>query len=232
MKIIFSALALLVISTSASAVTLDYRHEYKADSKTNADRLKMSHTTDGGYYASVEGRFAEGSERQNDGFSTGSGHFSGSGSEWEFGKSFQITDKLILAPGVNLDMGDDYVGYRLQIKAIYSITENWMTTFRWRPGVDVSENPNEDNRNYNQFNWEFGYVSEKFSVVSDYEYRFTNYDDYQGDHNYWLYNIVASMPIDKHWTPYTEIGVVPRYNINPSQDDMEMRYRLGIQYNF
>ncbi|WET42261.1 oligogalacturonate-specific porin KdgM family protein [Citrobacter enshiensis] len=160
-----STLPIIILSFSAGAVTLDYRHEYKADSKTNADRLKLSHTTQNGYFASVEGKQAESTKVMSDGFKEGNGGYSGNGSEWEFGRNFKITDKLTLAPALNLDNGDTFVGYRAQIKAIYKITDSWVTTFRWRPGIQVDEKSSVDNKNYNQFNWEFGYVSDKFTVT-------------------------------------------------------------------
>ncbi|ADO47775.1 Oligogalacturonate-specific porin [[Enterobacter] lignolyticus] len=227
-----STLSFCLFSFSVGAVSLDYRHEYKSDSKTNADRLKISHTSESGYFASVEGKLAEGTTTQSDGFKESNGHYSGSGSEWEFGRNYKITDDLTLAPAVNLDIGDTYVGYRAQIKAIYKISDTWMTTFRWRPGIEVSEQSGTDNKNYNQFNWEFGYTGEQISVIGDLEYRTTNYEDYNGHNYYWLYNIVASYKIDKNWTPYTEIGYVPRYNADHESDAMEMRYRLGVKYNF
>lgn len=228
-----SATALLTLtSLSCAAVSIDYRHEYKADSKSNADRLKISHTTPDGYFASVEGKLSESTERTSDGFQEGSGRYSGSGSEWELGKNFKITDKLILAPALNLDNGDTSIGYRAQIKAIYKFLPEWVTTLRWRPGMVVDQNPDAANKYYNQFNWEFGYNSKKFSVIGDFEYRFTNYEDYNGNHNYWLYNVVASLPIDKNWTPYTELGYVPRYNLDHDEDTHEMRYRVGIKYTF
>lgn len=234
MKILFklNALSILIISFSSGAVTLDYRHEYKADSQTNADRLKISHTTETGYFASVEGKLAESTVALSDGFKEGNGHYSGNGSEWEFGRNYKITDSLTLAPAVNLDIGDTYVGYRVQLKAIYKISDAWLTTFRWRPGIEVNEQSGVDDKNYNQFNWEFGYTGEKINVIGDLEYRTTNYDDYNGNHHYWLYNVVASYKIDKNWTPYTEVGYIPRYNVNHENDDMEMRYRFGIKYNF
>lgn len=227
-----SMVAAFLIPFSSGAVTLDYRHEYKADSQTNADRLKIGHTTDTGYFASVEGKLAEGTITQSDGFKEGNGHYSGNGSEWEFGRNFKLSDDFTLAPAVNFDVGDTYVGYRVQVKAIYKISDSWLTTFRWRPGVQISEDSSVDNKRYHQFNWEFGYTGEKWRVIGDLEYRITDYDDYKGEHNYLLYNVVASYQLDKNWTPYTEIGYVPRYNVNHDDDDMEMRYRLGVKYTF
>ncbi|WBM68782.1 oligogalacturonate-specific porin KdgM family protein [Buttiauxella sp. WJP83] len=227
-----SAAALVLTSLSSSAVSIDYRHEYKADSKTNADRLKISHTTPSGYFASVEGKLAESTKKTSDGFNEGNGRYSGSGSEWELGKNFNIADNFVLAPALNLDNGDTAVGYRAQIKAIYKFLPEWVTTLRWRPGMQVDQNSDVSNKYYNQFNWEFGYNSKLFSVIGDFEYRFTNYEDYNGNHNYWLYNVVASYSVDKNWVPYTELGYVPRYNSDHDKDDHEMRYRLGIKYIF
>lgn len=227
-----SAAALLLTSLSSAAVSIDYRHEYKADTKSNADRLKLSHTTASGYFASVEGKIAESTNRKEDGFQEGNGRYSGNGSEWELGKNFKITDKLILAPALNLDNGDTAIGYRAQIKAIYRFLPEWVTTFRWRPGMQVNQSDTVENRYYNQFNWELGYKGSDFSITGDFEYRFTNYEDYNGNHNYWLYNVVAALPIDKNWTPYTEIGLVPRYNADHDEDEHEMRYRVGIKYTF
>ena len=227
-----SALAALLVSVSSGAVTLDYRHEYKPESGTNADRLKIGHTTQDGYFASVEGRISEKTEVDNEGYKNGIEKYSGNGSEIEFGKNFIINDQLTLAPAINLDLGDTHIGYRAQIKAIYKFNDNWMTSLRWRPGIDVSENEGVKDKNYNQFNWELGYAYQDFSIVGDLEYRFTNYEDYEGEHNYWLYNVVASYSIDKHWKPYTEIGYVPRYNQDHEKDEMEVRYRLGVKYTF
>lgn len=227
-----SAAALVLTSLSSAAVSIDYRHEYKADSKTNADRLKISHTTPSGYFGSVEGRIAESTKRVGDGFNEGNGRFSGNGSEWELGKNFKINDKLVIAPALNLDNGDTAIGYRAQIKAIYRFMPEWVTTFRWRPGVQVNQSKDIDNRYFNQFNWELGYKGSDFSITGDLEYRLTNDEDYKGNHNYWLYNVVAALPIDKNWTPYTEIGYVPRYNLDHDKDTHEMRYRLGIKYAF
>ncbi|OAT18033.1 N-acetylneuraminic acid outer membrane channel protein [Buttiauxella gaviniae ATCC 51604] len=234
MKSLFklSACATLLISVSSNAVTLDYRHEYKPESGTNADRIKIGHTTQDGYFASVEGRVSEKTETDSEGFKNGIEKYSGSGSEFEFGKNFIINEKLTLAPAINLDVGDSYIAYRAQIKANYQINDNWLTTLRWRPGIEVNENQSVKNKNYNQFNWEFGYANDQFSIIGDLEYRLTNYDDYEGDHNYWLYNVVASYNIDKHWKPYTEIGYVPRYNEDHEKDEMEVRYRMGIKYTF
>lgn len=227
-----SLVSFLFAPFALQAVTLDYRHEYKADSKSNADRLKLSHTTEEGYFFSVEGKMAESTKSMSDGFKEGGGHYSGNGSEWEMARNFRVTDQLTLAPGINLDVGDTFVGYRAQIKAIYKLSDDWVTTLRWRPGIQVDENPSVPNKNYNQFNWEFGYTGNKFTIMGDFEYRVTNYDDYKGEHNYWLYNIVASVPLNKQWTPYSELGLVPRYNTDHDKDDMEMRYRLGLRYNF
>ena len=70
MKSLFklSAFATLLISVSSNAVTLDYRHEYKPESGTNADRIKIGHTTQDGYFASVEGRVSEKTETDSEGF--------------------------------------------------------------------------------------------------------------------------------------------------------------------
>ena len=225
-------IALTLASASVHAVTLDYRHEYKADSKAQANRLKLSHTNESGMFFGVEGKMAEGTTTQADGFKEGNGNWSGSGSEWEIGQNFKVTDKLTLAPAVNLDIGDTFVGYRAQLKGIYSLTDNWFTTLRWRGGIQKDENPSAADKNYNQFNWEVGYKNEHFSITGDYEYKFTNYNDYQGDHDTWLYNVVIAVPASKQWVPYGEIGYVPRSHSDRTQDEMEMRYRMGIKYNF
>ncbi|MCY9838151.1 oligogalacturonate-specific porin KdgM family protein [Aeromonas media] len=225
-------IALALTATSAQALTLDYRHEFKADSEKQANRLKLGHTTESGLFVGVEGKMTEGESVRDDGFKTGNGNWSGSGSEWELGQNFTVTDKLIVAPAVNIDVGDTFVGYRIQLKGIYSITDNWVTTLRWRGGIQKDEDSNNQNKNYNQINWEFGYKNENFSIIGDYEYKFTNYDDYKGKHNNWLYNVVITVPVNNQWVPYGEIGYVPRYHSSDdSQDEMEMRYRIGIKYN-
>jgi hypothetical protein len=230
----FCFVALTLSSATTHALTLDYRHEYKADSKSQANRLKLSHTNESGMFFGVEGKMAESTEATgSDGFKEGNGSWSGSGSsEWEIGQNIKVTDKLVLAPAVNLDVGDTFVGYRVQLKGIYSITDNWLTTLRWRGGIQKDEANNVADKNYNQFNWEAGYKNEKFSIIGDYEYKFTNYNDYKGDHDNWLYNVAVAVPVNKQWVPYGEVGYVPRANEDRTEDEMEIRYRLGVRYTF
>jgi len=234
MKYFFKAscVAVLLVPVISSAVSLDFRHEYKAESKSNADRVKISHTTETGYFFSIEGRSSESTDPTSDGFREGNGDLSGNGSEWEAGRNFKSNDSLTISPGMNIDAGDTAMQYRPFVKATYKITSNWITSFRYRPGVNVPEDSNLSNKYFNQFNWVFGYKNSDFSIMGDYEYRLTNYDDYKGNHNYWLYNVTIGLPIDQHWTPYTEIGIVPQYNEEHEQDSREMRYRLGIRYSF
>lgn len=228
-----SLVALALASTGVNALTLNFRHEFKPDSEAQSQRLKIYHTTESGFFASVEGKITEGSDSGADGFKTGNGQWSGNGSEWEVGQNFRINDKLVLAPAVNLEAGDNFIGYRVQLKSIYSINNNWFTSLRWRGGIEKNEQPDVNDKNYNQFNWEVGYKNEMFNIMGDYEYRFTNYEDYKGKHSNWLYNVTIGVPINNQWEPYTEIGYVPRTNtIDRAEDEMEMRYRIGIKYNF
>lgn len=227
-----SIVTFILVSTGANALTLDYRHEFKAESEVQSNRLKLAHATESGFFVEVEGTMAEGQDVNTDGFSSGNGNWSGNGSEWEMGQNFWVTDKLVLAPAVNLDVGDSAIGYRVQLKSIYTINNNWFTTLRWRGGIEKNDNPVVNNKNYNQVNWELGYRNDIFSITGDYEYRFTNYEDYKGDHNYSLYNVTVAVPVNKQWVPYTEIGYVPRSNVDRTQDEMEIRYRFGIKYNF
>lgn len=229
-----TSLVMLALSPALShAVTLDFRHELKADSNINAERVKISHAAESGWFGSIEAKVSEGTETKDNGYKTGNGHFSGNGSEFELGKKVGTSENTVFEPSVNIAMGDDFIDYRVNLKLTYNLSDNWWTAARWRPGIKVSEKPDVNNQNYNQFNWFHGYKNETFSIYGDLEYRFTNFAEYKGEHSSWLYNVVAAMPINKQWVPYTEIGYVPRYHAtDDAKDEMEMRYRVGIRYIF
>lgn len=119
--------------------------------------------------------------------------------------------------------------------AVYKINDTWLTSLQWSPGVKVDDNPRIKYRKYDRLNWEFTYTDKKLSIASNFEYRYTNYENhekYEGTHYYWLHTTTFSYDLDRHWKPYTRIGYIPRHNENHEKDAMEMNYHIGFKYIF
>lgn len=213
-------------SFSASAVTIDLRHEYRDDG-ANADRVAVSHRFDNGFGFSVEAKWKSGGTNQDQPFTDviGNGHEDQVSWQWKANKNIAIT------PGLTLESTDSKTIYKPFLNAQYSFDNGFYVAARYR--YEYTRFPNNAGKNDDTVNrgdaW-LGYVLGDWRAELNYVYS-------RSEHNIRAnnkkasdeYNLKVAYRVDKNWAPYVELG-----NISGSTktDERQTRYRVGVAYSF
>lgn len=211
-KLLSLAVASL-ISTSAVAVTIDYRHEMQDQSgNTHKDRLLMSHRFANGFGLSLEGKWKGAQDKDKPFNETVS-----NGTEVVASYVYKINNTFSIEPGFSLDSNSTSNNYRPYYKR---------TSANINTPKDTSEN------GYNltsvisykiakdyQLDYEIDYkqANKAGVVLADKE----NYD--------WSHDLKLTYKWDKNWSPYMALG-----NVSGSKntDERQTRYRVGVKYSF
>lgn len=90
----------LAMTFSASAVTIDIRHEYLDDNKYHRDRIQVSHRFANGFGFFVEGKFKSGGNSADKPFSD----IVDNGSEYSLNYTYQISPNSVFNPGWSLKL--------------------------------------------------------------------------------------------------------------------------------
>ncbi|MGE6292621.1 porin [Aeromonas media] len=227
----------MLASFSSQATYIDYRHEWLSDEKKQEDRIKMGHQMDNGLYYSIEGKWESkhGDFLQN---------LTSKGNEFEIGYKMKPFDdqNFTLQPSFALDSGEGDSAYKFSLKGSYKWTDKFNTGLRLRYAVRDYEqevSAPKDSTHYWQSNLYLGYKVGDFAFTYDFEYKFdTDYPALKGEEYDYLHNLNVSWTGNKTWVPYIEVGYVNyndgSYFVNGAsqKNAWQMRYRVGIAYNF
>lgn len=229
----------VVASSAVQSMTLNYRHEYLDDTEQHADRIRISHRLENKVGFALEGKW--GSKSVTGESNIYENNYS-KGHEFELNYSYKVNDKFTLAPAAIIDSSSNATTYKFQVKGIYALTDSLYTAARYRYGVQNYTSSVSDDRHFHQGNFNLGYRLSWGTVEYDFEYKDTDYADFRGKNNTYLHNLVIQAPINKSWTPFAEIGYVPYRNADIGgyvgsdgstyNNDFQIRYRVGIKYDF
>lgn len=224
-------MTLSTIACSVSATTLDYRHEYTQHSHENADRVQFSNTFANHVSVSAETKWASKNTDSND---VGMyDNLVAKGSIFEVGYKWDWNSQNTFAPSVALDSTSELTDYQFNLKNTYKITKEFYVAGRYRYGsVQYDRNKNTDNRHYHRGDFYIGYNFPYAKIEYNLTYKWLSYNNLFGDKKYYEHNVVVQVPIDKSWTPFMELGYMPYKDNTKYPEDWEIRYRLGVKYNF
>ncbi|OEF23308.1 oligogalacturonate-specific porin KdgM family protein [Vibrio rumoiensis] len=234
-KITLAATTLLLATSAVSvnAASLDYRHEYKHDTESNGDRIKIGGSTKvelGTHYYSVEMKF-----NGKDG-SYGYQDLERGDSEFEYSFKYFVNDNFYLQPGMPITMGDQRVTYKPQLRVGYEfdsgITAKLRYRHEFRDFTDEKENGETWQKSKVTANLTYTWNS---TVQFDFE---TNYEKAREGDNWLLYdgkdwnydyNLKVGYKNDSNWRPYFELGNV---SVSSKSDERQLRSRVGLTYSF
>ncbi|MFV0574474.1 MAG: oligogalacturonate-specific porin KdgM family protein [Vibrio sp.] len=249
-----SVLALAVISTTASAMSINLRHEYMDSDgdqgSRNRDRMTLAHTFANGIGISGEIKWQQ--EPNSDGDEDfGFGHLKSAGHETVVSYNYKVTDKFTLQPAYGLDDNDSATTHKLNLKGTYKFTDKWNVALRYRYGYKNNADYGAANSHYHQINLTSGYVVGQFGLGIDFEWKIDQEasSGYKGDESYLnLVNFTADYRgFESGWIPFIELGYVSQNTekyldaagkshedgrTKEGLDTYNMRYRFGVKYNF
>lgn len=233
-KLAITAVTASILSVNSYAASIDFRHEYKSDTKQHASRVKMGTTFENNFMVDVEVKFkgAEGKFMKD---------LQNNGSEIGLNYRYNINNEWALQPGMPIEFGlpsDDYEGnvtYKPQLRLTYKpeAVDGLSVSGRYRLDVKPGQSDvNGVDRKYrNRYTFNLGYSIEKLSLGLEMNY-YQSHDDsyilYDNKNTNYENNLTASYKIGD-WTPWLEFGDV---NVASDSDKRELRSRVGLRYSF
>ncbi|WP_041395415.1 oligogalacturonate-specific porin KdgM family protein [Photobacterium profundum] len=229
-KLLASSLLLALMSTAASATSINLRHEYMPDREgdQHRDRITVSHRFDNGIGFSVEAKW----RHQDDEFLRG---VKSGGHEVGVSYNYKVTDRFTLQPSYAADASSTGTTHKYNIRGITKITDNWSANLRLRYG-DSRRTDGGTNRSYHQLNLVTDYKLSWGKVGVDLEYKDLEsgaggWKDKDSDH---LVNFFGEYnQFESGWIPFMEVGILTHKSDDSAyKDEHALRYRFGVKYNF
>lgn len=226
MKYGYALLLIPLLTATAHAGYVDYRHEYYDDGR-NYDRVYMSHRFATGFGVAVEAVSRSDDSQSNDALNNMESNSN------EYTASYQFDwQNLVWQPGIAVEMGDNIAIYKPYIRVQYNLNDCWWTAFRYRFEYTRRNSDGKDDRmvyrpevwlGYNINNWMFE-LNGIYKIADNEELYNNKKEDYE-------YNFRVAYKIGS-WVPFVEVGNVSSGYNTATTSDRQTRYRMGLGYNF
>lgn len=226
MKYGYALLLIPVLTATAHAGYVDYRHEYYDDGR-NYDRVYMSHRFATGFGVAVEAVSRSDDSQSNDALNNMESNSNEYTASYQFG-----WQNLVWQPGIAVEMGDNLAIYKPYIRVQYNLNDSWWTAFRYRFEYTRRNSDGKDDRmvyrpeawlGYNINNWMFE-LNGIYKIADNEELYNNKKEDYE-------YNFRVAYKIGS-WVPFVEVGNVSSGYNTATTSDRQTRYRMGLGYNF
>ncbi|CNI29727.1 oligogalacturonate-specific porin protein KdgM [Yersinia massiliensis] len=234
MKIKLLSLAVAtLLSTSAIAVTIDYRHEMQDQSgNTHKDRLLMSHRFANGFGLSLEGKW-KGAQDKDKAFN----ETVSNGTEVVASYVYKIDNTFSIEPGFSLDSNSTSNNYRPYLRGKANIIDDLSVSLRYRPyykrtSANINTSKDTSENGYNLTSVISYKIAKDYQLDYEIDYKkankagviLSNNESYD-----WTHDFKLTYKWDKNWSPYMAVG-----NVSGSKatDERQTRYRVGIKYSF
>jgi hypothetical protein len=226
MKYGYALLLIPVLTATAHAGYVDYRHEYYDDGR-NYDRVYMSHRFATGFGVAVEAVSRSDDSQSNDALNNMESNSNEYTASYQFG-----WQNLVWQPGIAVEMGDNIAIYKPYIRVQYNLNDSWWTAFRYRFEYTRRNSDGKDDRmvyrpeawlGYNINNWMFE-LNGIYKIADNEELYNNKKEDYE-------YNFRVAYKIGS-WVPFVEVGNVSSGYNTATTSDRQTRYRMGLGYNF
>lgn len=226
MKYGYALLLIPLLTATAHAGYVDYRHEYYDDGR-NYDRVYMSHRFATGFGVAVEAVSRSDDSQSNDALNNMESNSNEYTASYQFG-----WQNLVWQPGIAVEMGDNIAIYKPYIRMQYNLNDSWWTAFRYRFEYTRRNSDGKDDRmvyrpeawlGYNINNWMFE-LNGIYKIADNEELYNNKKEDYE-------YNFRVAYKIGS-WVPFVEVGNVSSGYNTATTSDRQTRYRMGLGYNF
>lgn len=222
-RIAVLAVGFVLVSGSASAASLDLRHEYKWESARQAARIRIGGSI-GKHSLSAELKFAGATDEAVESLQRDD-------SELGYEYQYEINTQLRLQPGMLITWGNGRAIFKPQIRIQYKLKSGIVTKLRYRHEIFVyTENTDPVQRSKITGNLDYNWNAFQIGFEANYLKGLDDQVLYDGGDTSWDYNFKIGYKKDNwKWRPYVEIGNVPVSSVTA---DRQLRTRVGVTYYF
>ncbi len=227
-KYVFCALSsAFVFSSSAEAVNLDFRHEFKHHTEQHANRVKISDSI-GMFYYGLEAKFA--ATPEEDGSQGAFSDLERGDSEIDWGFKYSLDDNWYLQPGMPIAFGDDKYSLKPQLRVGYRANDIPLTTsLRYRRQYTQYSEGEGDDYVQNKVTFKTGYSPGDYKLWLEVNYNY-NEDKNIYDNGQEAYDVIVGAGHRfGSWFPYVDFSDV---GVGSDTDTRQLRSRIGIKYSY
>ena len=219
----------------AGSASINYRHQYLSEDRMHADRVKLAYRLDNGWGFEGELKYRTAGDRKDVAYdnTVSNGH------ELTASYRYAYSPTSTFQPEVKLDSNSTGTTYKFGLKYTHKLNDRFYVAARYRYDTrridrdrideDVPDR-GANHRNTNRFDGWLGYTPPgKLAYEYQYVYFSGDYIRYDNKKTDWEQNLVIKYKMNKSWHPFLELGDV---KVSDTDDDRQLRLRLGIQYNF
>lgn len=231
------AISASILASAASAATLDYRHEWKVESKSQAARIKLGSgwklNKDWKTNASIEMKMKSDTDEYS--FS----ELVTAGTELDMGLTYKLSKTLQLKPGMPLFIDDDQTTIKPQIRIQHNSKFGLKSALRYRHEfinytTDSGKSPQHQQKQKLTYTGAYKIKAlPKLSVSWEANYVHSLVDGAilsAGDRNWeWDAGLTIGYKVG-NWKPFGEIWTTDGTSSKNSQ--RQAKYRLGLKYYF
>jgi len=238
-RVLTSAILLALTATSAHAVTINLRHEYKPsfgdNDATQADRIAISHRFANGIGFEVETKYKSNTDGDDNAFD----EYTQNGTQANISYRYKLSDAFTLTPQYKIEMNSSTtMNNQFNLTLGYKVNSDWSVSYRQRYNYATKANT-DGSSHYNQGTFAASYSGLEdwgFGASLDYRWRQEGEDTWKGDKaGVNEVNFTGEYKgFDSGWRPFAEVGFEPtkKYSTDEYKEDFRPRYRVGLKYSF
>ncbi|CAH0528861.1 oligogalacturonate-specific porin KdgM family protein [Vibrio hippocampi] len=211
---------MLLVASSVSAASLDFRQEYKHDTEDYSSRVKVGAGV-GNHFFGVEAM------QKGKPFS----EWESKGNEFEYGYKYKLTNKWTLIPSLPVTFFDGSASYKPQLRAQYKFDSGLVTKIRYRHQFrEFSDDRDMETLSYITANLNYNINGFQLGLEANYT---KGHDDQvffdKGDTNWDAGIWIGYKKADWNWRPYVQFTDV---SVSSQSNERQLRSRIGITYSF
>lgn len=236
------AISASLLASAASAATLDFRHEWKAENHEEASRVKLSTgwKIDKSWKANagVEMKFKsfDKTETLNDTYLTET--------ELDLGLTYKLNKQWQIKPGMPIAMTERKTTFKPQVRVVHKSSFGLTTGLRYRHEFANYSDPTDGDTDQSTGEKANSPQKSKVTLTGSYKVKalpklrlsyeanyIKSWDDvYQFDSKDWEYDagVIVGYQLG-NWRPYMEAWTVDE---GSKTSKRQARYRVGVKYKF
>ena len=217
------------MSTTASALSIDYRHEYVDVDQANKGRVMISDRLKNGIGYSVETKMKSGGHTSDRPFS----ELESNGAEFSLTYQYKVLPNFSIQPGMNLEVGSGQAIYKPSFRVQYNfdngiyVAARYRYEFKNKNGSDTKEDGPDEH--VNRLEGWLGYKTGDWTFESNYIWRSSNQIRFNNTKQDYEYDFKVAYNVTPNWQPFVQIGNI---KVDSTTDDRQTRFRVGLKYSY
>ncbi|NIL17020.1 porin [Pseudomonas sp. AN3A02] len=223
-----SLIGLVVASTTAHALELDYQHQYSEVDREHKDKVMLTQALDNGLAFSFESVMNTAPDKDGQPGKAFS-RLTKDELKAKVKYSHKLGPKWKVKPKFTYAVAKDKKSYKPSLKVSYAVTEKFSITPGYYYKLTHYDASGKEDKKDNVIELGAKYKFGQLSVGVGRKQIYSDQVVFDGTKNNYSNKVLFEYKVNKQFTPYLEVADV---YVDKNTDQRQARYRLGFKYEF